>query len=38
MTRHHAEPNINILLTRNLPFDTDARHGSHDLMIPLFVG
>ena len=23
MTRHHAEPNINILLTRNLPFDSD---------------
>ena len=21
----HAEPNINILLTRNLPFDTDGR-------------
>ena len=24
MTRHHAEPNINILLTRNLLFGTDA--------------
>ena len=22
MTRYHAEPNINILLTRNLPFDS----------------
>ena len=22
MTRHHAEPNINILLTKNLPFDS----------------
>ena len=35
MTRHHAEPNINILLTRNLTFDSDVRHGSHPLMIPL---
>ena len=25
MTRHHAEPNINILLTRNLPFACNAR-------------
>ena len=25
MTRHHAEPNINMLLTRNLPFDSDVR-------------
>ena len=25
MTRHHVEPNINILLTRNLPFDSDVR-------------
>ena len=24
MTKHHAEPNINILLTRNLPFDSDV--------------
>ena len=23
VTRQHAEPNINILLTRNLPFDSD---------------
>ena len=30
-----AEPNINILLTRNLPFDPDVRHGGHLLMIPL---
>ena len=34
VTWHHAEPN-NILLTRNLPFDPDARHWSHPLMIPL---
>ena len=26
MTRHHAESNVNILLTRNLPFDSDVRH------------
>ena len=25
VTRHHAEPNINILLTRNVPFDSDVR-------------
>ena len=25
MTRHHAEPNINLLLTRNLTFDFDVR-------------
>ena len=25
MTRHHAEPNINILLKGNLPFDSDVR-------------
>ena len=25
MTRLHAEPNINILLTRNLPFESDVR-------------
>ena len=25
MTRHHGEPNINILLARNLPFDSDVR-------------
>ena len=24
MIRHHAEPNINILLTRNFPFDSDV--------------
>ena len=34
MTRHHAESN-NILLTRNLPFDSDFRQRSHSLMIPL---
>ena len=27
MTRHDAEPNINILLTRNLPFDSDSDSG-----------
>ena len=35
MTRYHAEPNINILLTKNLLFDTDARQWRHPLMIPL---
>ena len=35
MTRHHAEPNINILLKGNLPFDSDVREWSHPLMIPL---
>ena len=34
VTRHHAEPNINILLTRNLPFDSDVRRWSHPLVIP----
>ena len=34
MTRHHAESNINILLTRNLPIDSDVRQWSHTLMIP----
>ena len=29
MTRHHAESNINILLTRNLPIDSGARQWSH---------
>ena len=32
---HHAKPNINILLTRNIPFDSDVRQRSHPLMIPL---
>ena len=35
MTRHHAEPNINISLTRNLPFDSDVSQRSHPLMISL---
>ena len=35
MTRHHAAPNINILLTRSLPFESDVRQWSHLLMIPL---
>ena len=25
MTRHHTEPNIKILLARNLPFNCDVR-------------
>ena len=35
MTRNQAGPNINILLTRNLPFDSDVRQWSHLLTIPL---
>ena len=35
MPRHHPEPNINMLLTRNLPFDSDIRQWSHPLMMPL---
>ena len=35
MTRHQSESNINILLTRNLPFDSDVRQRNHPLMIPL---
>ena len=35
MTRNHAGLNINILLTRNLPFDTEVRQRSNPLMIPL---
>ena len=35
MTRHYSEPNINILLTRNLPFGSDVRQWSQPLMIPL---
>ena len=31
MTRHHAEANINILLTRNLPLDSYDRKQSHPL-------
>ena len=31
MTSHHAEPNINILLTRNLLFDSYVRQWSHPL-------
>ena len=34
MTRHHAVTN-NILLTRNLYFDSDVRQRRHPLMIPL---
>ena len=35
MTRHHTEPNINILLTKNLHFDYGIREWSHPLMMPL---
>ena len=35
MTRYHAGPSINILLKRNLPFDSDVRECSHRLMTPL---
>ena len=35
MTRHHTEPKINMLLTKNLPFDCDVRQRSHSLMIRL---
>ena len=31
ITRHHAKPNINILLTRNLHFDSYLRPWSHPL-------
>ena len=32
---HHAKPNVNILLTRNLTFDSDFRQWDHPLMMPL---
>ena len=35
MTRHDAEPNINILLTKNLPCDYGVRKWSHLLMIQM---
>ena len=35
VTRYHVEPNINILLTRNLPFDLEVRQWSHPLMTSL---
>ena len=35
MTRHHAESNISILLTRYLLFASAVRQWSHPLMIPL---
>ena len=35
MNRHHADRNINVLLTRNHPFDSDVRKWSQLLMIPL---
>ena len=36
MTRNHAESNINILLTRNLPIDSGVRQWSHPLMMQLY--
>ena len=35
MTSHHSEPNINLLMTRNLPFDSDVRQWNHLLIILL---
>ena len=32
MTRRHAQPNIKMLLTRSLPFDSYVREWSHPLM------
>ena len=37
MTRHHAEPNVNILLTRNLFFDNGCQTVRPSFMIPLHV-
>ena len=34
---YHDEPNLNILLTRNLPFDTDVRQWSFPLVIHCIV-
>ena len=34
-TRHHAEPNSNIILARNFPFESDVRQWSHPWMIQL---
>ena len=31
-----VEPNVNVLLTKSLPFDSDVREWSHLLMIPLY--
>ena len=36
MTKHHAEPNVNILLTRNISFDSDVIRWSHPLTRPLY--
>ena len=35
MIRHLAKQNINILLTGNLPFDSDVRQWNHPFMRPL---
>ena len=32
MTRYHVRPNTNILLTRNLSFDSGGKQSSHPLM------
>ena len=36
ITRHHAQPNFNVLLTRNVFVDSDVRQSSHPSMIPLY--
>ena len=36
MTRHHAESNINILLTKTLLIDSDVRQRNHSLIIPFY--
>ena len=35
VTTHHAEPNMNILLASNLPYESDVRQWSPPLVIPL---
>ena len=37
MTRYYAEPNINLLFTRNLRIDSGVRKWSHPLTIPFTV-
>ena len=36
MTRHYAKSNVNILFTRNLPFDPDVRQWRYLFMVPLY--
>ena len=38
MTRHYTESNINILFTRNFPFDSNVRKWSYLFMIPIVCG